>query len=185
MKVIAICSSPRKSSNSRALAENFLAGAKENGADTELIILSGKNIKACHADGSCKADQAKRCAVSDDMQAIYDSITAADVIAFASPVYFSRMNGPMYTFIDRLYGLIGPQGSRIPAGKKAVSFLTCGGGPEEVMVQIHKDLMSSLSYFGMQCAGKVLVSGVNPEGEITKFPEKLAEAKALGKSLSA
>jgi Multimeric flavodoxin WrbA len=122
MKVIAICSSPRKNSNSRALAESFLAGAKENGAETELINLDGKEIKPCHADGSCKADQAKRCGVKDDMQAIYDSIAAADVIAFASPVYFSRMNGPMYTMIDRMYGLIGPQGSRIPAGKKAVSF---------------------------------------------------------------
>ena len=185
MKVIAICSSPRKNSNSRILADSFLAGANENGAETELIDVFGKEIKPCRACCACKADQAKRCPVKDDMQAVYDSIAGADVIAFAAPVYFSRMNGPMYNVIDRLYGLIGPQGSRITAGKKAVSFFTCGGGPEEVMIQMHKDLMASMGFFSMVCSGKVVVSGVNPEGEIQKYPEKIAEAKELGKKLSA
>lgn len=185
MNVIAICSSPRKKSNCRTLAEAFLAGAKENGAEVELIDIIGKDIKPCHGDGSCKADQAKRCGINDDMQAIYDSIAKADVVAFASPVYFGRMNGPMLNMIDRLYGLLGPQGCRIPAGKKAVSFFTCGGGPVETMVQMHKDLMASLGYFAFQCAGKVLVNNVTGEGEIEKFPEKIAEAKELGKTLSA
>lgn len=185
MKVVALVSSPRKNSNSKMLAEAVLAGAKENGAETELITIVDKKINPCRADGSCKAPGSKGCGVKDDMQPIYQSILGADAVVFAMPVYFGRMNAPMFNIIDRLYGFLGPEGSRVPAGKKAASVITCGGGPVETMEGMHGQLMASLGYFGFADAGLVCLNGVNAEGDAANHPEKIAEAKELGKKLSA
>ncbi|MDO5845686.1 MAG: flavodoxin family protein [Methanocorpusculum sp.] len=95
MKIVALVSSPRKHSNSKLLAEAVLSGAKENGAETELITIIDKNINPCHADGSCKAPGSKGCGVKDDMQAVYQSIAEADAVVLAAPIYFGRLNAPM------------------------------------------------------------------------------------------
>lgn len=55
MKVLGLVSSPRKG-NGQTLVENVLAGAAENGAETELIRLTDVEIKPCLDCGFCKKE---------------------------------------------------------------------------------------------------------------------------------
>lgn len=98
-KVLIISSSPRKGGNSDILCDRFAVGAKESGHTVEKILLKKKRIGYCTGCGYCF--NAHTCSQKDDMNEILDTMVEADVIVFATPVYFYSMCAQMKTFIDR------------------------------------------------------------------------------------
>ena len=100
-KVIIISSSPRKGGNSDTLCDKFAQGAIEAGNNVEKIFLKDKKINYCTGCGFCNTNDYCGCAQKDDMNEILEKLIAADVIVFATPVYFYTMCGQMKTFIDR------------------------------------------------------------------------------------
>jgi multimeric flavodoxin WrbA len=103
LKVLGIVCSPRKAGNTEILICETLAGAKESGADIELIRISDMNIAAC--DGCETCHQSGECRIKDDMQKIYKKLLAADGIILGSPVYFWSVSSQAKTFMDRTYAL--------------------------------------------------------------------------------
>ena len=99
-KVVVISTSLRAGSNSHAMAEQFAEGAKAAGHSVELISLRGKEIKFCIGCLSCQKTGA--CLFKDDVPAIMDSVLAADVVCWATPIYYYEMSGQMKTLIDRM-----------------------------------------------------------------------------------
>ena len=85
-KVVIISSSLRKHSNSESLALAFAAGAKESGNEVEFISLRGKTISFCQGCFACQKTQA--CVIGDDANDICKEILTADVLVFASPIYY-------------------------------------------------------------------------------------------------
>lgn len=101
-KVLAISTSLRKG-NSLALAEKFVDGAKEAGNDAELVSLIGKKIEFCRGCFACL--EKGECVINDDANEIVAKMKQADVIAFATPVYYYSMSGQMKTLLDRANSL--------------------------------------------------------------------------------
>ena len=99
-KVVVISTSLRAGSNSHALAEQFAEGAKAAGHEVELISLRGKEIKFCIGCFSCQTKG--KCVFKDDVPAIMESVLNADVVCWATPIYYYEMAGQMKTLIDRL-----------------------------------------------------------------------------------
>ena len=99
-KVIVISTSLRPGSNSHALAEQFAKGAEAAGHQVELISLRGKEIKFCIGCLSCQKTGA--CVIKDDVPAIMASVLNADVVCWATPIYYYEMSGQMKTLIDRM-----------------------------------------------------------------------------------
>ena len=98
-KVIIISSSRRRGGNSDTLCDRFLQGAQESGHTAEKIFLRDHSIGYCVGCGYCFDNH--KCSRKDDMAAILDKLVDADVIVFATPVYFYSMDAQMKTFIDR------------------------------------------------------------------------------------
>ena len=98
-KIVIISSTPRENGNSHILCEEFKKGAEKSGNEVELISLREKNIKYCIACEKCQ--KTGRCFRRDDMPKILDDIIEADVLVFASPIYFYNISGQLKTFIDR------------------------------------------------------------------------------------
>ena len=88
--VIVISTSLRNGSNSDMLADKFMEGAKAAGHHVEKISLAGKNIQFC-----------KGC-LSDDVNDIMTRVLKADVVVWATPIYYYEMSGQMKTLIDRM-----------------------------------------------------------------------------------
>jgi multimeric flavodoxin WrbA len=65
----------------------------------EKVIVAEKKINYCKGCYGCRGDG--KCVQKDDMAQILDSMTAADVIVLATPVYFYTMCAQMKTVIDR------------------------------------------------------------------------------------
>jgi len=104
MKVIAVNGSPRKNWNTHILLEKALNGAKETGAEVELINLYNINFKGCTSCFLCKLKgiTLNKCAMKDDLEPILQKICECDALILGSPIYFSSLSGEMISFLERL-----------------------------------------------------------------------------------
>ena len=98
-KVLIISTSPRKGSNSEALSDEFARGARESGNEVEKVSLAGKDIRFCRVCFACQ--KTKRCVIRDDADLIEQKMVDADVLVFATPIYYYEMSGQMKTMLDR------------------------------------------------------------------------------------
>ncbi|MDE7405973.1 MAG: flavodoxin family protein [Clostridiales bacterium] len=99
-KVLVVTSSPRKDGNSELLAKAFADGALSVGNEVKILSVRELNLKYCIGCMYCQSHDA--CVLNDDMNGLYEDLQNADVIAFATPVYFYSVCGQLKTFIDRL-----------------------------------------------------------------------------------
>ncbi len=100
MKIIAINGSPKgKKSTTFLMIEEFLQGAKKEGAECQHILLSELSIHPCCACFTCWAKTPGVCAIKDDMQSI--DLSDVDVILYASPLYRDNITGILKNFLDR------------------------------------------------------------------------------------
>lgn len=97
--ILIITSSLRKNSNSSLLAASLCQGATSKGNNVEVISLIGKKIGFCHGCLACQ--KTHQCVINDDMKAINDKIEKADVLVFATPIYYYEMSGLLKTLLDR------------------------------------------------------------------------------------
>ena len=93
--ILILSTSPRKNGNSEMLAREFARGAEEAGHNVELLSLHDKTIGFCKGCLACQKTQ--RCVIHDDADAIVRKMKDAEVIAFATPIYFYEMCGQMKT----------------------------------------------------------------------------------------
>ena len=64
-RIVIISTSPRRNSNSEALANAFAKGAAESGNDIEVISLRGKDMRFCLGCFACQ--KTGKCVIKDDM----------------------------------------------------------------------------------------------------------------------
>jgi len=125
MKVIALNGSPRMEKGNTAMILNpFLEGMKEAGAEVELFYAGKLNIGPCNGDMSCWFKNHGVCGQKDDMQMLLPKLADADVIVWASPVYYSGITGPLKNIMDRQLPIhvFGQKGTK---KQKAVLVSTC------------------------------------------------------------
>ncbi len=102
-KVLIISTSLRQNANSEILAHETERGAKEVGHEVEFITLKDKEIKFCKGCLACQ--KLGKCVINDDANEITLKMKDADVIVWATPVYYYEMSGQMKTLIDRANSL--------------------------------------------------------------------------------
>jgi multimeric flavodoxin WrbA len=81
---------------------NFLKGAESASAQCEVLYPSKKKIVACESCGKCLLETPGVCKFNDDMGSIIQKMEKADLLIFASPVYFDSIPSNMKKMIDRL-----------------------------------------------------------------------------------
>ena len=126
MKVLAINGSPHMVEGNTAMILNpFLEGMMEAGADVDLFYTRKLKIGPCNGDMSCWFVNPGTCGQKDDMQMLLPKFKEADVIVWASPVYYAGVTGPLKNLMDRQLPLHieGELGSK---RQKIVLVSTCG-----------------------------------------------------------
>jgi len=105
MNIIAFNGSPRRRGNTSRLLHELLRGAQDAGARTEEIIAEELNLKYCK--GCLRCNRLQRCSIpDDDWPALSQKISAADVVVFASPVYFHHLTASLKKVLDRFRSFI-------------------------------------------------------------------------------
>ena len=99
-KILIISTSLRNNSNSDILARECERGARDAGLDVDYVSLKGKEIKYCIGCMSCQ--KTNKCILKDDVADIIAKVKDAEVIVYATPIYYYEMSGQMKTLLDRL-----------------------------------------------------------------------------------
>ena len=104
-KVVAFNGGPRKSGNSVIMLNQFLKGIETKLAEITLIDVNEINLKNCQ--GCLRCNIIGRCSLQDDdWEQISQRILEADVLVFASPVYFHHLPAPLKKMIDRFRSFV-------------------------------------------------------------------------------
>lgn len=110
MKILAVNGSPRgKAGNTDTIVQNFLEGARLAGAETETVYLNEKNIRHCLGCFSCWTKTPGICIQKDDMSALLNKLLDADLLLYATPLYFFTVSGLLKDFMDRMLPLSNPE----------------------------------------------------------------------------
>lgn len=174
-KVLVISTSLRANSNSAALAESFFRGAKDAGNDVTIISLRDKQIGFCRGCLACQ--KTGRCIIYDDVPAIEAQVLAADVVVWATPVYYYEMSGQMKTLIDRL----NPMYPKDYAFRDVYFLATAAEDEAHVPERAIAGLTGWIDcYDKASLKGTVFCGGVNDAGDIAGNT-KLQEAYEMGK----
>ena len=102
MKVLMINGSPRKGGNTSLALEEMVKVFDEQGIETEIVELAGKDIRGCEACGACLKGEGG-CVFDDIVNETAPKLEEADGVVLASPVYCASPTGTIISFVDRLF----------------------------------------------------------------------------------
>ena len=104
-KLVAFSGSLRKGSNTTLLMEQFLNGTQRNYPQAEAYNAAELNLDYCH--GCLRCNRLGHCSLDDDYWlTLAGKILDADILLFASPVYFHHVSAPMKKLIDRFRSFV-------------------------------------------------------------------------------
>lgn len=176
LDILVLTGSPRENGNSNYLAEEFMRGAKESGHKVFRFDAAQKDVHPCIACNSCGMDGP--CVFKDDFEIVREHIVTADMVVFATPMYYFGISAQLKAVIDRFYAING----QIHAPKKAALLMTYANTSPKQARPIGSHYDTLIEYLGWSDAGRVIAPGVWTSGSIksTGFPKKAYE---LGKNL--
>lgn len=181
MKILGIIGSPRRGGNSERLLDRFLAGASLGGQEIETLAVSELTIQPCTGCGACFEGA---CPQADDMRLVYPLLREAEVIAVASPVYFSGVPASLKALIDRCQVLwVEKYLKGIRHSKRGYFFASAARTAPGAFDGALATIEAFFRTLDAEFSGKVLVGGLEEKGAIERCPERLEEAFLLGKSL--
>lgn len=184
MNVVAVLGSPRPKGNSTVLADRLLAAAEKRGAQTSRFFLNQLNYRGCQACNACKKGS-EVCVLNDDLTAVLDAVTAADVLIMASPVYCTDVSAQLKGFIDRMYSFLVPdyiakaKKSRFPADKKLVFILAQGHRDPRHFADILPRYLPIMRWFGFTPAWPLRAIDVYFEGDVDRRSDLLEEVDRI------
>jgi multimeric flavodoxin WrbA len=132
MKVVIISGSRNPQGQTARAAGALLEGLRSGGAQGEIVFLPQMKVERCRQCddagwGLCR--QEGRCVIEDDFAALVEKMRAADLVAFANPVYFSDLSESLRAFLDRVRRITRHDAGKAGlAGKPAVGICVAGGG---------------------------------------------------------
>lgn len=175
--VLIINSTNRRGGNSQILAEQFEKGAIDSGNIVKTINLRDLNLKFCMGCLACQ--KIGKCVIGDDVNALLPVVKNADVIVFATPVYYYSMCGQLKTLLDRLNPLYGQDNNF-----KEVYLLATSADTEKcAMDGTIKCVQGWIDCFdGVKLCGVVFGVGAEGVGAVKDTPAFL-EAYEMGKTI--
>ena len=102
MNIVVLSGSPRKGANTDTMVEAFAETAREAGHTVEVVRVASKKIAGCLGCQYCFTHEGT-CVQKDDMANVIESLKGADMVVFASPIYWFDITAQEKAAIDRLY----------------------------------------------------------------------------------
>lgn len=99
MKIIILEGSPNRKGSSNLLADCFKQGAEEAGHTVKIIDAAHADIHPC--TGCIHCGYEGPCVQKDEMDRIRPKILEADMLVFATPLYYYGMSAQLKVLIDR------------------------------------------------------------------------------------
>lgn len=177
MKIVILLGSPNELGSSLMLASEFARGAHDAGHGTVAIRAARRRIRPCSGCVLCGYDGP--CVLKDDMENIRKEILSADMLVFATPLYYFGFSAQLKTLIDRFCAF---NGSLQRKGMKSALLAVAWNQDDWTFDALTAHYQTLVKYLNFEDLGMVLGKGCGTPSMTagSKYP---ALAYDLGKSL--
>lgn len=177
MKIIVLQGSPNKKGSTSILIDEFTKGATESGHEVEVIDVCHADIHPCIGCVSCGYEGP--CVQKDDVDAIRRKILDADMLVFATPLYYYGMSAQLKIMIDRFCAF----NSSLTRKQIKSALLTVAWNSDGwTFDALEAHYQTLVKYLDMEDQGMVLGRGCGSPS-MTRNSEYPKRAYELGKNL--
>ncbi|MCE7743204.1 MAG: flavodoxin family protein [Candidatus Heimdallarchaeota archaeon] len=160
VRVLILNGSPRKKGNTLFLVSELAEQLRAKNNFVKILHLNDYDIKPCQSCYWCYRDFPLQCIQDDVMNGLYPHALDAEVIIFASPIYWFTYSAQLKLFVDRLLALHVKGGHSFQGKKFASIFVYGASNPEGSGVfNAIKSVEQMISYFGGENIGVVYGTG--------------------------
>ena len=170
MKIAILNGSPRIG-NTAAMVNAFAEGAKEAGHEVDILHVGKMKIGGCLACEYCHSKGEGKCVQKDDMEKVMPAYKEADMIVYASPIYYFAMTAQLSAAIQRMYAI----GKPAKATKTALLLSSASPNPFDSAIAAYK---ATAALSGMENLGIITAAGDENGSEV-----KMAEIRNFAKTL--
>ena len=164
MKIAILNGSP-KQGNTAAMVAAFKEGAEAAGHEVEVYHVGRMKIGGCLGCEYCHGAGAGTCVQKDDIEKLMPAYKEADMIVYASPIYYFAMTAQLYAAAQRVYAI----GKPARATKAALLLSSGSKGVYDGAIATYKIMTG---YMGMEDMGIITAAGEENGSEV-----KLAEIR--------
>ena len=177
MKIIVLMGSPNPKGSTSILVEQFRRGAEESGHAVEVIDVCRAEIHPCI--GCVRCGYEGPCVQKDDVETIRRKLLDADMVVFATPLYYYGMTAQLKTVIDRFCAYNSSLNSR---HLKSALLTVAWNADDWTFEALETHYKTLVRYINFEDKGMVLGYGCGAPSmtQRSKYPQ---EAYRLGKSL--
>lgn len=192
MNITFICGSPRQFGNTNRIVGIVGDYLKSKGNNITIIDASKLNykVKGCICCMGCQKSEKYECVIEDEAAPLIAGLSNADVIVFATPVYWHGPSAQLKMFMDRMFSLIKIGANSVMSNAfkqnvKCALISTAGGDYESGLLATKNTFKEIAESMGIELIHFLLPFAHTPEKnpdtntelkkEIIKFADKLAE----------
>lgn len=177
MKIVVLQGSPNKKGSTHILADCFRQGAEAASHTVEMIDAAHANIHPCTGCVHCGYEGP--CVQKDDVEEIRKKILEADMLVFATPLYYYGMSAQLKILIDRFCAF---NSSIQRKGMKSALLTVAWNSDSWTFEALEAHYKTLVRYLNLTDMGMVLGYGCGTPSmtEHSKFPQ---QAYQLGNRL--
>lgn len=172
MKIVVLTGSPRRNGNTNHLVGQFIKGAEEAGHEVYRFDCAQRKVSSCIACNRCGMNG--QCIFSDDFEELRPHLVAADMVVFATPMYYFGFSSQLKAVIDRFYALNGQIKGNVKQSALLMAYADTAPEETEPMLSHYHTL---LRYLGWKDRGTVVAAGMWPTGAVngTEYSQQAYE----------
>jgi multimeric flavodoxin WrbA len=178
MKTVVLFGSPRKDGSTRRLTDAFTETVTKRQGEVKLLFLNDMNIRPCQGCFSCAGQGV--CRINDDMKEVAAAVMKADVVVYATPIYWSGPSGQLKLVIDRSIAFLDKEYRSRVKGKKAITLVSCADDDLGTALPALDAFTRIFEGLAMEYAGHVEAAGCTDKGQVAQAAldavERLAES---------
>lgn len=106
-KILILNGSPVKNGNTAKLVDWFAQEARSKGESVKIVRAASlkSKVNGCTSCRACQKSARYECVIKDDVNEVLKEMQKADVVVFATPLYFYGPSAQLKLIIDRMFSL--------------------------------------------------------------------------------
>lgn len=187
-KILIFNGSPVREGNTEILVNWFCKGAREKGADIEIIRTAFLKYKSagCLSCRLCQKSKDYKCVIDDDATPALAKMADVDIIVMATPLYFFSASAQLKIIVDRMFSLYkwdNEAGTMETVLKGKILILIASAFEDVGLKTLEKPFALTASYTGMKFKS-LLIPNAGVSGEIKNNSAAEKKALKLGKNVA-
>lgn len=178
MNIVILQGSPNRDGSTAILCDEFARGAREAEHAVARIDVARADVKPCTGCVACGYG-ARPCVQRDGMVAILEKILAADLIIFATPLYYYGMAAQLKAVVDRFCS---ENFAITDKHLRSILLAVAWNADSWIFDALEAHYDTLVRYLGMHDCGRVLGYGCGTPS-MTRASKALRQAYELGRSL--